>query len=298
MLKKNLNIFLLSVKNTFNGINIILLFLCAIQIMISSCSKEEEPEIPIDPVVKKLGCTDITACNYDPTAEEDDGGCFFDCLNATLYGVDVTNKIVRIDPNSGDIIKSLTINTDPNFEEGLAIAGERLYYINGSTLNKVIVIDTALTEIIDTLQVDFPPRIDALAVNGDLLYALDFLNNELLTVNLITGIIDNTLELSFTGIGGICYAGNRGTVFISSFNLGSFSNNMIYEINPETGEVINSFDVAYSPFGLAYSNTDDLLFVSTGTILGNPTLVVSPDDGQEMCSFPGSYSALAGDESL
>lgn len=219
---------------------------------------------------------------------------------AKLYGVAINNQIVELNPTTGAVIKALSIPTDPNYEDGLAFDGKTLYYINGRTdavgINKIIRIDSGLTQRLDTLPTVFPPRMDAVAINGNALYVLDFVQNKIYKVNLTTKLITDTLTLSFPAVGGISYGGSRNTLFVSSFNLNTLSNNKMYEINAETGAVINSFNTAYSAFGVAYSKSLNRLFLSTGSFLGQPTQAVNPDNGTVLYSFSGAYSALAADE--
>jgi outer membrane protein assembly factor BamB len=213
--------------------------------------------------------------------------------------------ILKIDANNGNTLQTISIATDPNFEDGLAYDGNVLYYINGRTdavgLNKIIVIDPMLGQPVDTFNTEFPQRMDALAINKKNLYVLDFLQKKIYMVSIDTKTIAATITPAFpeAAIGGMAFGGSRGTLFVSSFTFGDASTNKVYEINASTGAVVNSFSVPISPFGLAYSETAHVLYITTGEPFDaqKSIYVLNADTGAVIKKFTGSGSALAADES-
>ncbi len=57
----------------------LIVFTMSISLILFSCKKEQ-------------GCTDITACNFSPTAEENDGSCYSpgDDWDESLNGVSIS----------------------------------------------------------------------------------------------------------------------------------------------------------------------------------------------------------------
>jgi hypothetical protein len=227
-----------------------------------------------------------------------------------IYGVlspkgDFNGAVVTIDPNTGETLKTISISTDPNYEEGLAYDGELLYYINGRTdatgINKIVRFNPEAGTAVDTFSTVFPARMDALAINHQNLYVLDFLQKKIYVVNTENQTITDTIVPAFSepAIGGLTFGGSRGTLFISSFTFGDASTNKVYEISATTGEVINSFAVSVPPFGLAYSEHAHVLYITTAEAFDTEKsiYILNPDTGAVLKKFTGSASALAADES-
>ena len=67
-----------------NRYRIVTIIFISIIIVISSCKKEDEVIAVSETPVNIYGCTDLTACNYDPSATIDDGSCdFISCIGCT-----------------------------------------------------------------------------------------------------------------------------------------------------------------------------------------------------------------------
>ncbi|MGL1885464.1 MAG: T9SS type A sorting domain-containing protein [Reichenbachiella sp.] len=215
---------------------------------------------------------------------------------ARLYGVSDQNKIYKLNPTNGDVLAELSINTDPAYEEGLAFSGDYVFYVNGKGLREIIVIDKDLTGIVDTIDYKFPARVDGLAINGNTMYVFDFVAKQIMAYNLSTGIIDKIYLFPFNIIGGIAWSGNRNTLFVS----GDFftGEKRIYEVDLETGEIVNTLETAYAAFGLSYSNKLDLLFMTSASFeSNNKVYAIDPETGLITSTFSGAYSAFASDES-
>ena len=216
-----------------------------------------------------------------------------------------SGAIEKIDPKTGAVLKAISINADPAFEDGLAYDGRFLYYINGRTdlvgLNKVIQIDAKSGLAVDTFATEFPPRMDALAIDKKDLYVLDFLQKKIYKVNTKTKTITDTIVPAFDGvaIGGMGFGGKRGTIFISSFTFFEPDTYKVYEINATTGAVVNSFAVSIPVAGVTYSETTKKLYITTieGLALENITYILDPNTGAVVGQFAGGGSALASDES-
>ena len=271
--------------------NRIFILLGLLVLLFTQCNEKEE----VSPVTQSLGMASTTNFLSKPTP---------------LYAVaspSATSKggIVKLNPLNGSVIKTLAIETDPFYEEGLAFDGKLIYYINGRTdgvgINKVITIDAELGGIIDTISTEFPPRMDALAATSKKIYVLDFIGKKIYEVSMESKKITRTIIPGFPedAIGGISFGGKRGTLFVSSFDLNDLwnaSKYKIYEIDAKTGKVVNSIAVPIPPFGVAYSEVSKALIVSTGDFMLKSSYVINPDNGKVLSSFSGSYSALAADE--
>jgi len=92
----------------------------AASIIFASCSKEEDNTTTSSTPINTSGCTDPTACNYNPAATIDDGSCLTDygCTDplATNYDASATC-------DDGSCTYQLTYVPDDGFEQRLIDSG-------------------------------------------------------------------------------------------------------------------------------------------------------------------------------
>ncbi|MEO0551682.1 MAG: S8 family serine peptidase [Bacteroidota bacterium] len=210
---------------------------------------------------------------------------------ARLFVIDqTTSEIVRINPADGSNISSFMLpEAASNGPDGLAYSGEHIYFINGFGSNIIYQLDPVDGTVLSSKSFGGLPSIDALAFSGDYLVAMDYDNNMLILLDyeneVITGAIDPIDSIG----GGLSFGGRRGTVFVNNFGSG------IYEIDPVSSAILNSFDSPNSEdiVGLGYSEGLDILFASTYFA----TYALEPSDGSILYTLPVGSSALASDES-
>lgn len=206
--------------------------------------------------------------------------------NGFLFSIDYSNgKIVESNPESGAFVNSFDLpefgNSGP---EGLAFDGDHLYYTNSFGSGAIYKLDKSTGELIKSITVPEIYSIDGLAHSGEFIYALNYDTNIIYVVDFEAEKVVHQFS-PFTIGGGISYGGSRNSLFVASFEAG------IFEINPETGDLLNSYD---SPnfaqvYGLGYSNALGLLLVSTtdGYLHG-----LNPDTGE--IEFSYSYLVATG----
>ena len=206
--------------------------------------------------------------------------------DAKLFAVDMyAGNVVELDPETGVILNTIyTPVTFPWGPEGLAFDGRYLYYTGGDGI--ILRIDYESQTVVD--QISTGLAIDALACSTDRLYVLEY-NNAIYEVDYEEGLILDTLYVPYSVGGGLSFGGSRGTLFCGTWGYG------ILEIDLETEEVINVLPDSSVYYGLAYSNSLDLLFVADVNVM--QVMALDPNDGTMQYSFDGLASALAADES-
>ncbi|MBN1186437.1 MAG: choice-of-anchor D domain-containing protein, partial [Bacteroidales bacterium] len=201
-----------------------------------------------------------------------------------LFGFNYeSDLIVELDMSDGTVINSMYQPVETDWGE-LAFDGELLYF---STNNFVTVINSTLTMILDSFTLNVPVTIDGLGHTGEYLVGVSYENNEIYLFDDETGEVINTIIPGVSIGGGLTFGGDRNTVF-TGFG-------PIYEIDIETGIVLNSFSSVGTVYSLAYSNANGILISnneSSGTID-----FYNPDDGTHLYSFDAyGIRGLAADE--
>ncbi|MCZ6703883.1 MAG: choice-of-anchor D domain-containing protein, partial [Ignavibacteria bacterium] len=198
-----------------------------------------------------------------------------------LFGV-ALSVIYEIDPNSGDILNSFsTPVTSFGGPIGLAFSGEYLYFTDAVATPYIYVLDAETGSVITS----YPTPsfdIDGLAFIEPNLYAMDYSFSTIYVLDSQTGSIINTIYPPAPVGGGI--DGGNGRLFASDFNMN------IYELNPVTGAIINSFSSVNFVYGLGF--TGERLFAADGFSTIDE---YDPDTGNFVGSFSSNdYWALAG----
>lgn len=262
-------------------------FFCLYLYILISCSNASvasEPEtappiktIPVDTIP-----TDTTTINTAPVNVDSD--------KAILYGSTDT-YIYRLDPNTCEIIDSIKNIADFRMYHGLSYKPGFLHFIDGRGEQKLIEFNIQLntTKSFETI---YPYGSDGLTHDGDLLYILDFFNNTILAVDLLTEETVKTIIPEVNLIGGISYAKQRNSFFAPHFYQTNVRTaDRIYEISMD-GDLINEYDPPSLIIGIAYSNSKNVLYVSG---LNDSLYVTNPNNGNILARYKGRYSGLAAD---
>lgn len=220
--------------------------------------------------------------------------------DARLFAVDGFDyDIIELDPVTGDVLNRFTPPGQPLGPDGLAYDGESLYFFGAFTSDHIYKINPDNGDVLDSLFVPqfFDGIVAGLGYSEGSIYGISLENKLIYKVDFETGIFSDPIALEAAGPG-LTYAGNRGTMFGFGSETDDFlvNNKFIFEIDPETGEEINSFapptdDIS---FGMAYSKSLNILFVEA-----YPNVyALNPDDGSVLYQFESValYSALASDE--
>lgn len=200
------------------------------------------------------------------------------------------NTIDELQPVTGTVLNSIPT---PEFvsggPDGLAYDGQYLYFINGFGTNQLYRINPATGEVVSSINLTGLGNFDALGHSGSLLYALDYGSSRILEIDFDAGTVDRIIIPGLSMIGGLTFGGSRGTVFVTN------SPYAVFEIDLETGVLINSFDLGVYVYGLGYSDELGILFsadVSNGILRAH-----NPDTGELLYTLSTGYSsALASDE--
>lgn len=235
---------------------------------------------------------------------------------------EVASTIEELNPNTGALLNSFSTPIPISDGcSGLAFAYNRLFFQNCGS--DIFELDPATGAVINS----FPSpsgSIDGLGFSGAELYLLKYsektapqtagpssygkgltpgaapspVNAAIYVLNPNTGAVIRVLNPGMGLVGGLTYAGGRNTLFASDVD--TFT---IYELNPLTGAVLNSFgmplDDQNTPveiYGLGYSFARKTLFL--GDNVGLATIFeVNPDTGAVLHTLPvGPNWSLAADE--
>ncbi|MFN3840061.1 MAG: S8 family serine peptidase, partial [Cyclobacteriaceae bacterium] len=242
---------------------------------------------PVEDRYKKLGTRPPTGDKptYHTMQEQQplSGGKLF-TLNSSF------NTIDQIHPATGSILNSIPA---PEFisggPDGLAYDGQYLYFINGFGTNQLYRINPETGGVVSSINLTGLGNFDALGHSGKFLYALDYGSNRILEIDFDAGTIERVIVPGLSIIGGLTFGGSRGTVFVTN------SPYAVFEIDLETGVLINSFDLGFYVYGLGYSDELGVLFSadpSYGILRAH-----NPDTGELLYTLSIVYSsALASDE--
>lgn len=212
-----------------------------------------------------------------------------DVIGARIFTVEragLVNQVQERDPVTGSIINTVALpDSISGGPDGLAFDGDSFYYVNNFGSSRVYQFDAVTGEI----QRQFSaPGLDALATDGDVLYALAYSSDQIQVIDIESGSVLRRLTPSVGLGGGISYAGDRGTLFVSNFS------SRIYEIDPLDGTVLNEFSPPTTIYGLGYSVGAGVLFSSAP---GGTNYALNPETGEILHQFSGGNgSCLASDE--
>ncbi len=200
---------------------------------------------------------------------------------ARLFGA-ASSTISEIDISTGSVINSFptpVITSDG--PTGLAFSGSRLYFTDAFQTSLVYVLKPSDGSIITSYPAP-SASIDGLAYVNGKLYAEDYASFVIYELNAENGQLLRTITPPVPIGGGM--DGGNGRLFASNFGV------QIYELDINTGAVVNSFVPVSSVYGLGF--TGSRLFAS---VPGNGTVEYDPNTGQFLGPISSiGFAALAG----
>lgn len=200
------------------------------------------------------------------------------------------NTIDELHPATGSILNSIPA---PEFisggPDGLAYDGQYLYFINGFGTNQLYRINPETGDVVSSINLTGLGSFDALGHSGSFLYALDYDASRILEIDFDAGTVERIIVPGLSMIGGLTFGGSRGTVFVTNTPYS------VYEMDLESGALVNSFGLDYYSYGMGYSDELGVLFsadVTNGILRAH-----NPDTGELLYTLSAGYSsALASDE--
>jgi len=226
-----------------------------------------------------------------PTEASTGGRLFF-----VEYGED--GLIYELDPSTGEVLNSFpTPEPAVGGPVGLAYCGGRMFFVSGFGTGTIYELNPEEDNVINSFT---PPEsaqvMDGMGMSPDNLFVLDYVESTIYVLNPDSGAIIDMLTPAAKLIGGGTYAGTRDSLFFTGYIPAVFDG--IFEIDPDDGTILNSFEVPDSGIGLGFSSSRNTLFVSGQE--NHRIYEVNPDDGTVINSFPTpsvrGITALAADE--
>lgn len=166
---------------------------------------------------------------------------------ASLFTVTAGNgQINEIDADTGTLIRSFATPIAPQSGggSGLAHSGSALYFSDISTMT-LYRLDPNTGAVLGTfthpLEASVPRglAIDALGFGvtsyGPTLFTLNYAINRVSLLNPLTGSLFSSYASTLDLLGGMDFHAGRNSLFVSG------NNNMVFELEPSTGTLLNSF---------------------------------------------------------
>ncbi len=211
----------------------------------------------------------------------------------SVNGMDDT--ISTIDPDTGAVINTFStpIPAQNDGGSGLAFSGKSLYFadINNFTVFELDPVTGAVTNSF----IGPNAQMDALGFGtssfGPTLFSLQFAmgNARIHLINPDTGDVWTSVDTNRTLVGGMDFNPATGTLFVGEFGF----DDMIFEIDPETGQMLNHFPATDGATGIGFDGPR--MFVSDRDV--DMIFEFDPSNGDILNNFPspdGSPGALAG----
>ncbi|MBI1312118.1 hypothetical protein GC176_12565 [bacterium] len=214
--------------------------------------------------------------------------------------VDGTNQIVELDPETG--AELFRFNAPESFSgtlDGLAFAGDRLFYMNGAGLDMMYELDLNTLTVVDQDPVTAGSgNYSGLAYLGGLVYILDSTASDILVYDPVTDTVINTLDINAVNptisplAGGLAAIANPDRLIVTEAG-----GSRVDEIDPVTGIVTSSFVPgtlsAGRYFGAAVVNNE--IYLGSGT---DASYDVFTRQGffVRNVALPYSVSSLGGDD--
>jgi subtilisin family serine protease len=207
----------------------------------------------------------------------------FGIEDATLFGAN-WNTIFKLNPNSGVITDSITLSDSSGLNE-IAFDGQYIYYTRS---NMITILDPEIKTVINTIKLTDKSRLlGAIGVSDDCIFVYDVINGELITIDKSNSTIVKTI--SVYNVFDFTYSSIRNSLFISNYDM------VVNEINPSTGEVLNSFKTTGYLLSLGFSCSANILF---GIDWNGKLVALNPDNGTLVKEYPitPEYYHIAADE--
>ncbi|MBI3961565.1 MAG: PQQ-binding-like beta-propeller repeat protein [Deinococcus sp.] len=205
---------------------------------------------------------------------------------AVLYVADASsNAIFQVDPNSGTVLSSFPapFTLSDVGACGLAATRQALYLTDAFNTSDVYVLDPASGTVLTSFPKAFD-AIDALGFGLNEIIALDYDGDVVSTLDPVSGVETNALFLSDDLIGGADFGSDR--LFVTG------GDNQLFELDPATGGVLQSFSLPGDGFYTGVAVSGQRLFVGDQT---NSTIVeLDASTGAVLNTFPAPGSTLCG----
>lgn len=213
--------------------------------------------------------------------------------------IDGTRGVIQeVDTATGATINQFSTPTPIRNvgEQGLALGGGSLFYIDGSVSVGPVLweLDPDSGEVVDSDVIisDIDSQISAASYLSGKVYLLDSANSEIAIWDPVSDSVESTIPVSGDIVGSLTGAGDLGVLFAGN------QDGQIVRIDPADGTILDTLSSSGDPAhgGLAYLN-GELVVVGYGT--NSAARRVDPDNGNVIgeVALPGigSATALGGD---
>jgi outer membrane protein assembly factor BamB len=143
---------------------------------------------------------------------------------------------------------------------GLAFAGGNLFLLSGTSSQTLWELDPDTGAVVDSDPISTAPDFDGLALIGNTAYFLNHTLSQIVSFDTLSDTFTQTFTIDPLVIGGLAAAANPPALIVT---VGATS---LAEINPESGQITNTFQQSGSPlelFGVAVIGEE--VYVGAGT---------------------------------
>lgn len=158
-------------------------------------------------------------------------------------------QILELDPATGQVMHSIPapkalgpINAAAQI--GLAFAGGNLFVLDGAGSNLLFELDPDTGAIVDQDLITAIDEVDGLALIGAIAYIQDHAADKIIAFDTVTDVVLATFSPGVNLLGGFAAAKNPPALLAVVDGSGP---DTIVELNPQTGAVTNSFELADFP---------------------------------------------------
>jgi subtilisin-like proprotein convertase family protein len=218
-----------------------------------------------------------------------------DRLFATISSV-VHDELVEIDPATGQVRNAFEAPYGRGVRDGLAYDGTALWYMGsrlGDEVDDLFRLNSETGAILDQYDLGIDTVFGGLAyLNGNIFILDTFIQNRIIVWDIANERVDRIMDINADISGGLAAATGPDSLYVTD----TFSNE-VYEIDPDTGAILSSFDQTVGIGDLGLAVVDNEIYVGTNT---EDTVGVFDRSGNFLRSIdiPGSIGlgSLGGDD--